>query len=115
MSQKSCFGRCHLDALRRLEKLHECLITIDFKHFTASYFAVFLSDFDEFVVFYALDALNEHKRPDDFSYRIVFFKHQIPPSSVSACISFLISASMSSNLDISLSGIYFALPICSLT
>ena len=78
--------------------------------------AVCGDDFNHFVVFYTLDALNEHKRSDDFADSFIFFKHQSrPPSLTSDSISSLRSFSMSLNLFISVSGIYLLLPICSLT
>ena len=73
VAEESRLRSCHFYALRRLEKLHESFVAVDFKHFAASDFAVFLSYLDKFVIFDALNALNEHKRADNFSYGVVFF------------------------------------------
>ena len=73
VSQESCLCGCHLDTLRRLEKLDEGFVAIDFKHLACTNFAVFLTDFNEFVVFDALNALDESERADDFSYGVILF------------------------------------------
>ena len=75
MTRKARFCRGYLKPLRIFKELNDRFVAVDFQHLAPSRFSVCTDDVYEFVIFYALYALHEHKRADYFLYGLVFLKH----------------------------------------
>ena len=78
MAQETGLGVGDAQALGTLEELHHSLVAVDLQDFSGTQFAVGLFNLHQFVVFDALNALDEHQRADDLPDGFVFLTHGQP-------------------------------------
>ena len=75
LAQKARFRGGYFQSRGAFKELDKGFVAVDLQYFSASFFAVFLLDLDEFVIFDAFDVFDEHQRSYDLTYGFVFFQH----------------------------------------
>ena len=91
MAEEADLALGKVDALRRLEELHDRAVALNFEHLAAPDAAVRQLDLRQLVVGDAIDVLHDHQRAGDLLNCLIFADHcSSPPrttSSISDCIS----------------------------
>ncbi len=87
MTKETCTGSINTKSVTAFKKLNKGFVVVYFEHFATAFFAVFLCNFDQFVVGNPFNTVHQHQRTNNFLNRAIFFQHfYSPPSSLMAAI-----------------------------
>ena len=96
VAEEAHLGLREVDALRRLEQLHNGGVAVDLEDLAAADFTAGQLQLAELVVGDALDLLYDHQRVGDLGYSLVFAYHSSSPLSAISAASAFISSIMAS-------------------
>ena len=79
MSEEAHRALLQIDALRRLEKLNQRIVPVDFEDFAKSFFPARKQDFAKFIVGNIVNILDQHQRSYNFTDCLIFSNHPLQP------------------------------------
>ena len=79
VSEEAHRALLQVDALRRLEKLNQRVMSVDFEDFAKSFFPARKQDFAKFIVGNIINILDQHQRSYNFTDCLIFSNHPLQP------------------------------------